>query len=193
MNRSLFRTIGIFGCFVSIIITSVICSRNLMLARAGCSTDAKFFVGAQKSADSSSDPCAVVRQRKKKLNAPEAIRLAECFIAENGYTDVDPTLGRRHLARESVDPGTDELGMRMRRDSLESKAYGYVRGPRPSDGWTVLFRKKYKAEEVKLIPNYEERIRKTGRAVRTDAYGREIKIEHQDFYLDFPSLKKLSP
>jgi hypothetical protein len=190
MQRSSIRFIGIIGLLVSLAVISVLCSRYLMLARADPSTDAESLAVAQKPTDSSSDPCSVVLQRKKKLDATEAIRLAECFIAQNGYTDVNPTVDQRQLAQESVDPGTDELGMRMRRDSLERNAYGYARGARLSDGWTVLFRKKYKAEQAKLIPNYEERIKKTGRAVTMDAYGRAITIEHQDFYLDFPGLKK---
>lgn len=87
----------------------------------------------------------------------------------------------------------NKLGKGMRRDSLEPNAYGYARGTRDPDGWTVLFRKKYKAELAKLIPNYEERIKKTARAVTMDAYGHVIEIEHQDFYLDFPGVKRLNP
>ena len=191
MQRSFVRSIAIIGLLVSLAVTPILSARYLRRARADASTDAKSVAIAQKSTDVSSDPCSVVPQKKKKLNASEAIRLAECFIIQNGYTDLDPK-DRRQLARESVGPVTDELGMRMRRDSLERKAYGYANGQSTSDRWTVLFRKKYKAEDANLIPNYEERIRKTGRAVTMDAYGGSLAMEHQDFYLDFPGLKKLS-
>jgi hypothetical protein len=44
-----------------------------------------------------------------------------------------------------------------------------------------------------LVPNYDDRIRKTGRAVIMDAYGGAIGIEHQDFNLEFPGLSICYP
>lgn len=134
--------------------------------------------------------CKDLAKKKKRLNGNEAVQAAECFIVENGYTDIPPKDASK-IAPESVDPGTAELRMRLRHDSLERHAYGFKRGGRDSNGWTIVFRKKYKAELAKIVPNYEEQIKKTGRAVSMDAYGRTIRVEHQDFFLDFLGLEKI--
>jgi hypothetical protein len=78
--------------------------------------------------------------QKQKLSEAEAIRLAEQFIAQNGYTDLPPD--RSELAYETIEweSNVDEI-LRGRRDTLERKAYGLVRGRKGSaPGWTVVFR-----------------------------------------------------
>ncbi len=139
----------------------------------------------------SSDPCSFTRTDKKKLKASECIQLAECFIIQNGYTDLPPIEDKSKLTPESVYPGIDKYGMKMRHDSLERQAYGYWRGIRYSDGWVIVFREKYKSEYANVSPNYEEHLKRNGRAVTMDAYGDHIRMEHQDIYLNFPELVKI--
>jgi hypothetical protein len=133
--------------------------------------------------------CSPVAASRKKLDAAEAVRVAECFIIKNGYTDLPPTKDKSELTPESVDPGTDEQGMKMRRDSLERKAFGYVNRP---GGWLVVFRYKYKAEHSKFRPDYEEWLKAHGRAVSMDAYGEQVEVKHKDVDLTYPGLTKLS-
>lgn len=144
------------------------------------------LVGVQKR----TDPCSYLPEKEKKLIPTEAIRLAECFIIQNGYTDAKLPDNTK-LRPESVNPEMNDLTMSMRHDSLERAAYGYMRSTKHADGWIVVFRKKRKTEVAKLIPDYEERIKRTGRAVSMDAYGRAIEVEHQDFSLDSQRLLKL--
>jgi len=139
------------------------------------------------------DPPSFTRKGKQKLNASEAVQLAECFIAQNGYTDLPPLEDKSKLTPESVWPGTDELGMRMRHDSLERRAYGYLAGVRYTGGWGVVFRCKYKERYAEVVPNYAESLEKVGRIVTMDAYGNRMRVEHQGFNLNFPELVRLGP
>lgn len=133
--------------------------------------------------------CPRVARSEEKLGAAEAVRVAECFIIKNGYTDLPPAGDESELTSEAVWPGTDEAVMRMRHASLERKAFGYVARP---GGWLVVFRYKYKAERAEFMRDYEERLKRLGRTVSMDAYGGGPEVEHQDFILDFPRLTKLS-
>ncbi len=134
----------------------------------------------------SSDPCSFTRTDKKKLKASEAIQLAECFIIQNGYTDLPPIEDKSKLTPESVYPGTDDLGMQMRHDSLERRAYGFMQDERDGD-WSVIFRYKRESDE---IAHDEGRTYRVARAVVMDAYGRQIRVMHQDFLLDFPRIQR---
>ena len=128
---------------------------------------------------------------EKELDAAGAVRVAECFIIKNGYTDLPPTEDKSELTPEAVWPGTDEQGMRMRHDSLERTAFGYMKGSRYPDGWLVVFKSKYKAEYADF-PGYEGSLKTWGRAVTMDAHGRKLRVEHSDFKLSSPGLTKLS-
>ena len=135
--------------------------------------------------------CKVVKPTKKELTAPEAVLLAECFIIENGYTDLPPSKDASKIMPESVHPLTDESGMASRHNSLERNAYGYFQ---KQSGWTVVFRYKGNSEafaQTNLF--YTNQQRELGRAVTFDLYGNSIKIQHQNFYIDFPDLVKLQP
>ena len=92
------------------------------------------------------------------------------------------------LAAEAVNSSTEELVMRMRYDSLERTAYGFIKGN--PDGWIIVFRGKYRPEHSR-IPDYKDRLTKFGRAVSMDAYGNHIRMEHQEFSLNFKTLQKL--
>jgi hypothetical protein len=135
----------------------------------------------------SPDPCSFNRTEKKKLEASEAIKLAECFIIQNGYTDLAPVEDKAKLTPEAVDPGTDESDMQMRHDSLERQAHGFMQDEK-GGGWTIVFRYKRASDEV---AHNEGRTYRVARAVVMDAYGNRMSVVHQGFLLDFPGTQRI--
>lgn len=112
--------------------------------------------------------------QKRKLSKDEAIRLAEQFIAVNGYTNLPPD--KRKFAYEKIEweSNIDDI-LKERHDTLEQKAYGVLRGRKSgSAGWTVVFRYKH--------PTGQEE-RKIGRAVTMNLDGSDTRVEHVDFIL----------
>jgi hypothetical protein len=123
--------------------------------------------------------CVVDSQaQKSKLHEAQALRLAEQFIAQNGYTDLPPDKSR--LAYETIEwkSNIDEM-LSARHDMLQRNACGIVRGRKGgSSGWTVVFR--YKNSP----PGHPY-----GRAVTMRSNGSQIRIEHVDFILRFVAKK----
>ena len=116
-------------------------------------------------------------QERPAEESPEAkaVRLAEEFIARNGYTDLPPD--RDRLAYETVEWGpNDEEMLRRRRDTLGRKAYGVRYGGRmgTKGGWTVVFRAPARYGDVGVV---------TGRAVTMDKDFQNLLVEHKDFFL----------
>jgi hypothetical protein len=131
-------------------------------------------------------------QSKKILTEDEAITRAEEFIKDNGYTDLQPTEDKSRLVPESVFGGTDAEGLKLRHNTLEPKAYGIIQGGKSGDGWYVIFRYNRKNREYKrLIPDYEQRTERWGRAVVMDRFGEKLKVEHQDIGLGSKRLKRI--
>jgi hypothetical protein len=118
--------------------------------------------------------CAADSQAQKKLNEAQAIKLAEQFIAQNGYTDLPPDKSR--LAYETIEweANVDKM-LRGRHNTLERNPYGVLPGRKSgTPGWTVVFRYK------NVPPGYRD-----GRAVTMKLDGSEIRVEHVDFILRF--------
>jgi hypothetical protein len=114
--------------------------------------------------------------QKQELSEEEAVRLAEQFIAQNGYADLQPD--RSKLAYETIERESkvDEM-LKGRHDTLERKAYGVVRGRRGAAlGWTIVFRYRHPSSK---------QMRKNGRAVTMNLDGSEMGIEHADFILKY--------
>jgi hypothetical protein len=103
-----------------------------------------------------------------------AVRLAEEFVASNGYTDL-PAEGN-HLSYESIEWASDnDKLLWARHDTLERKAYGMRYSGRTGEaGWTVVF--KYRKHPG---GNYD----KVGRAVTMDRDFGNLRVEHSDFFL----------
>jgi|SRR6185295_14565437 hypothetical protein len=118
--------------------------------------------------------------QKRKLSETEAVKLAEQFIAQNGYTDLPPDKGK--LAYETIEwEGDVDKMLQYRKDTLERKAYGIVRGRKgASPGWTVVFRYKHPSDR-------EER--RIGRAVTMNLNGSDTRVEHVDFILRYVKKK----
>jgi hypothetical protein len=102
----------------------------------------------------------------------KAVRLAEEFVARNGYTDLPAD--RENLSSESVEweSNVDEI-LRLRHDSLERRAYGLrYSGKMGRPGWTVVFRYKERSWAANG---------RAGRAVTMDENFGNIRVEHKDF------------
>lgn len=103
-----------------------------------------------------------------------AVRLAEEFVARNGYTDLPAD--KLNLSYESVERAADADEMlRLRHDTLERKAYGIrysgkAGGPR----FMVVFRHTARCRCV---------LDEMGRAVTMDENFRNLRLEHKAFPL----------
>lgn len=118
--------------------------------------------------------------QKKELGEAEAIKLAEQFIAQNGYTDLPPD--RSKLAYETIqwESNVDKM-LKGRHDTLERKAYGIVRGRKGgAPGWTVVFRYRHPSNQ---------QMRRNGRAVTMNLDGSEMRVEHVGFILKYVEKK----
>lgn len=115
------------------------------------------------------------RREKGTIDARQAVRIAERFVRENGYTDFIPKDPRR-LVPESLEFSRDRRDwLKSRHNSLKSQSVGYRKGSRNDPkGWTVGF--------APVKPLDEER--PVGRAVTMDARGRRVRVEHMDLYLE---------
>jgi hypothetical protein len=130
--------------------------------------------------------CNYPQPHFRELKAEEAVYQAECFIIQNGYTDLPPIADKSKITPESVWGLDDDEGMKMRRDSLERKAYSYYR-----DGlWVVMFRYKPHSDVVKF---YGDRLDYIGRAVMMDLNGKDLRIKHSDYPLRIPEAIIINP
>ncbi len=118
--------------------------------------------------------------QKQKLSNEEAIRLAEQFIAQNGYTDLPPDMDKLVYGVLERKSNVDRI-LKGRHDMLERKAYGTVRGRKSgASGWTVVFRYRHPANV---------QMRRHGRAVTMNSDGSEMRVEHVEFILKYVGKK----
>jgi hypothetical protein len=136
--------------------------------------------------------CAIRPQPKKEISELEAIRSAEEFIVDNGYTDLPPSEDKSKLKCESVYCGLDEWSMEnIRHNSLLRNAYGVKNLGEGS--WMVVFH--YNCDHLKFrrtISDSEEMCKTRGRAVTMDVYGNSLQMAHQNCYLEFNGLRKIA-
>jgi hypothetical protein len=123
-----------------------------------------------------------ILQGKKQLTEADAIRLAERFIVQNGYTDLPAMKDKTKLSHESIDFSDPDERLKLRFNSLERKAYGLGKVDLRKDGWTIVFR--YNANNNRSGRNdYHQYVKTVGRALTMKADGSDIRMMHQDFYL----------
>ncbi len=123
---------------------------------------------------------AVVLPAQKQLSEEEAVRLAEEFVAQNGYTDLRPD--KNKLAHETIESESniDDM-LRQRHDTLKRKAYGVLRGRKGGvSGLTVVFRYSHPASKQE---------RRNGRAVTMNLDGTGLRVEHVNFILKYVERK----
>ena len=119
----------------------------------------------------------VANQERLAEESPEekAIRIAEEFIAQNGYTDLPPAKDK--LSYETVETASsvDEM-LKWRHGTLDRKAYGIIYRGRmgTKGGRTVVFR---------VNPRYGKEWDEWGRAVTMDKDFKNIRVEHKMFPL----------
>jgi hypothetical protein len=118
--------------------------------------------------------------RKQELSEEGVVKLAEQFIAQNGYTGLPPD--RSELASETIERTSNiDAMLKGRHDTLERKAYGIVRRRKGGvAGWTVVFRYKHPSSR---------QMRRNGRAVTMNLDGSEMRVEHVDFILKYVEKK----
>jgi hypothetical protein len=118
--------------------------------------------------------------QKQELSEIEAVRLAEAFVAQNGYTDL--RADKSKLAHETIEwtSNIDDM-LKQRHDTLARKAYGIVHGRKGgAPGWTVVFRYSHPASKQE---------RRIGRAVTMNLDGSGLRVEHVDFILKYVERK----
>lgn len=132
-----------------------------------------------------SKPC-LIEPSKNKIDASEAVRLAECFVILNGYTDFPPMSDKAKLSYESwADGPPAEEALARRKSTLLWKAYGIRKETSKlgevEDGWTIAFR--YNPYFRSFMPDFDEYVQLRVRVVTMDAYGGKMRVEHEDFNL----------
>jgi hypothetical protein len=141
-----------------------------------------------------SEPCSLPLTKDQRIDASEAVRIAECFVILNGYTPFPPMKDKSRIAYEGIDSSDPDERLRNRYDTLQPKAYGLLNQSRSKGGWTVAFRyNPNNAEYRRAIPNFEGFVKGKGRAVTMDEYGGSLRVEHQDYILSaFQKLEESS-
>ncbi len=134
--------------------------------------------------------CDYPQPLNRELEPEESVYLAECFIIQNGYTDLPPITDRSKLTPENLYPGTDEEGLKTRHNSLERKAYSYYRSELYGGSWVVVFRYKPRPRVVEF---YGDKLNYIGRAVIMDFYGKDLRVQHSDYPLRMPEAKIINP
>lgn len=116
------------------------------------------------------DPPVDVSERNKKIGGLEAIKLAEQFIIEQGYTDAKPDQSYHLIVLEKSEFATDTTRiLKDRFNSVKRKAIGVKEH---GNSWTVGF----------MLINEEENI---GRGVTMDTLGRNIIMQKSSLRLDW--------
>lgn len=116
------------------------------------------------------DPPVDVSERTRKLGGLEAIKMAEQFVIEQGYSDAKPDQSYHLILLESGEFATDTTKiLEDRLNSVKRKAIG---AKEHGNSWTVGF----------MLVNEEENI---GRAVTMDTLGRNIIMQPRELRLDW--------
>src|SRR2546421_403614 len=117
--------------------------------------------------------CARLWNNKEASDEDKAVLAAQSFVALTGYTN--GILGSGTMAIGCVE-GVDDTEESFKYDTLEERAYGVSHvGSGGSRGWTVVFRYTKRMGDAR---------RKTGRAVTMDENFHNLRVEHQDFFLN---------
>ena len=112
------------------------------------------------------------KSQAKTLSRQQAVRAAEKFIIENGYTNLPPMSDTSKLTLESIEWTSDRKRiLKQRHNSLERKAYGFLGNSKGKPGWTIAFRYK------------NSRNKDAGRAVTMDVDGKNKRMQHVDIFL----------
>ena len=111
---------------------------------------------------------------RKVIDPRDALRIAEAFIRENGYTDFVPE-DLSKLAPESFERTARSEWPGRRHQTLNARAVGYFKGGKnDTNGWTVGFSYAKAPSNPGL-----------GRAVTMDEHGGNLVVQHKDLMLSY--------
>jgi hypothetical protein len=111
---------------------------------------------------------------KGVIDARQAVRIAERFVRQNGYTDFVPDDLRRLLPETLEFSSKPSTWLKQRHNTLTPLAVGYRKGARNErDGWTVGFAL---VDPINGDPEI-------GMGVTMDARGRNVTMQHMGFFL----------
>lgn len=116
------------------------------------------------------DPPVDVSDRKTKIGGVEAIKMAEQFIIEQGYTDAKPDQSYHLILMEAGESASDST--RILKDRLNTVKRKAIGAKEHGNSWTVGF----------MYVNEEENI---GRAVTMDTLGTNIIMQANPLRLDW--------
>ena len=127
----------------------------------------------------------------KRIGEADAIRIAEAFVADNGYTDRPATRTGNDVSHESIDDADPAERLRSRHNTLKGKACRVAPGDAWSnaDGWTVVFC--YNTERYRDDPEISRLIVDRGRAVVMGPDGHDPRILHVNIALDAAGFRRL--
>jgi hypothetical protein len=141
-------------------------------------------------------------QAAQKITKEQAVKIAEQFVVDNGYTAVRPKKVKR-LAPELLDFDKGfEFQVQVRHDSLQPGAIAVWRGNREGKGWSVAFRhtetSKAEFRKTKYFDSTGKQMspppeRDLGRIIVMDEFGKHCMIMHKDSFLDMLKPAELLP
>ncbi len=184
---SIYIIIALTTFFAGVIIAAVFTVRYVQ------SLDrTKSLITAENQTASASEIATRTESPFKESQEAKAVRVAEEFVARNGYTDLSADKSRITYETVEFDGSLDEI-LKMRADTLERKAYGILykaTGTKMGEkGWTVIFRAKgvsdnyYKSVSQAAGRKITRENYPIGRAVTMDANFENLLVEHKDFPL----------
>ncbi len=136
-------------------------------------------------------PCDYPQPQNREIDAQEAVYLAECFVIQNGYTDLPPTDDKSKIVPDIVWGLPDEKDIKMRHDTLKRAAYSVERSESSYGGsWIVMFRYK---QHTELVARYgKEGFEKMGAAIVMDFEGKNVRMQHTSKPLNMPQARVLN-
>ncbi len=132
----------------------------------------------------SDNPCLYPQPTDRYIDETEAVAAAECFVIQNGYTELPPSSDKSKITPENVFPLTDESGMKMRHDSLERRAATVLRDTEFFGGSLIVM---FRGKGPVFAANYSDDLANTwGRAVVMDFNGKHARIMHSPHPMKLP-------
>jgi hypothetical protein len=146
----------------------------ILLLSAGCRPSAQPQGAAAPPRSDARANVAPPWAAREPIDAKEAVRIAEQFVRENGYTDFVPP-DPATLQPEGIEDSDRDRWLATRANTLAPSARGVRRGALDDPkGWTAGFAYVKPLEDANI-----------GRAVTMDEFGEQVRMQHQGFMLNF--------
>jgi hypothetical protein len=110
-----------------------------------------------------------IEEYNKYLTENKAIKMAELFVLQNGYTDAPANEIKKKLDHESIEYANDREDLLQQRfNTLNRKAIGVRKGKFGKPDWSVAF------------DYVDTKLKDTCRVVTMDIDGSNIRVEHKE-------------